>query len=464
MSDLSFADMGPGTSFFNRLCLKTHLDRRGGGSGPELKMTLNDGSGGRVAKKWQATKEENCVVMLSRFLLVSGRTDKGELTLTSVQATDEPEDISPFLSPLPSEHKNHALRFCELMKSVREPNLAALLRVIFDAKSDTWKRFKTASAAQTRHHAYRGGLLEHTVEVTEGCESACRVYPHLKRDLLITGALLHDIGKLDEMDHGLGLGEFTECGTLIGHVNSGAFLVQGAADQVPNFPCVLKQVLTNMILSHHGQAEWGAAKAPAFAEAFILHNCDNMSAKARECRGLVEAALPGQIAVKRGPGEYLYVGDYGLQEPMPPLKFVTKAEPEVNTSFGLARLPIMSVAAGFAGQSSEEVQDTREVVLPVGGADYLLRVVGESMIGAGILPSDLLFIKAQEECKDGEIVIANVASHGEVVKRLRRDLPNGGGGGRVWLDSENPAPEYQPIPVDEDTRIHGKVVGLLREF
>jgi SOS-response transcriptional repressor LexA len=302
----------------------------------------------------------------------------------------------------------------------------------------------------------------------------CRVLPYPRRDFLITCALLHDIGKLEEMHHGLDAGEFTGAGTLVGHTVSGAYLIGSAADTIESFPNNLKHGLMHMILSHHGSREWGAAETPSCGEAFILHGCDRMSAASHGWRKAAEKAAPGQYSVRVGLGEYYYVGDLGLQEPppsiaAPPLpvatrSFFTYPQPEVVRSFVTTCLPVRGmVAAGSPDQSSEEDQETREVTIQRGSADYLLEVVGDSMADAGIDAGDLLFIKCQTVPEDRDIVVAYVDHAGDVVKRFYRDSPTDGGGGCAWLMSENKAQNYPPLVVDSETVLRGKVVGVLKK-
>lgn len=478
MKDTLIADLKPGDRFHNLIAARSGVEWKEAANGPFLAMTLSDCSGRRSARKFQATLHEREMVFASQFVCVSGAVEagqySGQLKIDAVRAWDTPVNMNDFLPPRPHDYKKQQLRFACLVKSVQEPNLGRLLRLVFDAQQPTWKQFCNAFAAKSIHHAYGGGLLEHSAEVAELCDRACAVIPALRRDFLVTGALLHDIGKLDEMEHGLNAGEFTDAGTLEGHVILGAFRIRQAAESLVGFPANLKLALSHLILSHHGLPEFGAAKTPACAEAVVLAQCDMISARVHEFHQAAAPAAAGQIAVRltRTDGGRVYVGDLGLQEPPvkpvvvepvmaePALTFATnaRAEPELTTF--TTRFRVMGlVAAGAPEQSSEEDEETREAIAPVCGADYLLRVTGESIIGAGILDGDLVFVKTQETAADGDIVIAHLAASGQIVKRLRRSGADG-----VWLDSENPSPHYAPIPFTEDTRIQGKVVGLLRDF
>lgn len=482
MKETFIADLKPGDKFNGLIVARSGVELKDAANGPFLALTLSDCTGRRSARKFQATPREQEMVCASQFLCVSGTVEggqySGQLKLDAVHSSGRPADMDLFLPPPPANHREQKQRFAGLMKSVQEPSLHRLLRVIFDAQGPTWSDFCNAFAAKGIHHAYRGGLLEHSAEVAELCDGACNVMPTLRRDFLVTGALLHDIGKLDEMEHGLNAGEFTDSGTLEGHVVSGAFRIRQAAESLSGFPVNLKHALTHLVLSHHNLPEHGAAKAPACAEAFVLAQCDMTSARVHEFHKAAATAAGGQIAVRLGRtnGGCVYVGDLGLQEPTtktaavepltaePALTFATNARVEPELTTFTTRFRVMGlVAAGAPEQSSEEDEETREAIPPVCGADYLLRVTGESMIGAGIMDGDLLFVKSQEIAADGDIVIAHLAASGQIVKRLR--CPGGDAQiGRAWLDSENPSPEYPPIPFNEDTRIQGRVVGLLRDF
>lgn len=475
------AELGAEETFTDLLVLRSKIcAKTTNGKEPKLKFSIFDGSKECKAKIWKATDSEIQEIMQSDFLLVSGRTDKlnpdfpDGVTIEVYETAQIPDDLEPFLSPFPDNHKVNQKRFSSLLQSIQDTNLNCLLRDIFNTQSTTWKEFKSASAAQFRHHAYRGGLLEHSVEVAELCDSSCCVLTHLRRDFLVTCALLHDIGKLEEMNHDLAAGEFTEEGTLVGHTVSGAHLIGSAADKIAGFPRKLKWGLMHMVLSHHGSPDWGAAQSPVCAEAFVLHECDNMSAKAHHYHKVFSAALPGQFSVKVATNEYYYVGDFGLQQaetkavtnqPVPVFVIQPKQQ-EMVSSFTTIRIPIKAlVAAGSPEQGSiEEDEESRDVVPPACGADYLVRVTGDSMADEGILESDLLFVKEIETPKDGDIVIAHLGASGEVVKRFRYDPTKTDIHEKKWLESENSRKNYPNLPIDNDTRIRGKVVGLLRDF
>ena len=217
---------------------------------------------------------------------------RGDFKLSHIAAHPEPDDgdLTPFLTPLSGDHAAHRGRFLDLIRSVKNPFLRALLKAVFDGQGELWPRFEVAPAARAMHHAHRGGLLEHCGEVALLCDRVASVLPHLDRDLLVTCALLHDIGKLEEMESDLAAGEYTPAGQLVGHIVLGTCLVASAAEQIPGFPAQLKHEVMHLILSHHGEPEWGAARRPMCAEALILSQCDNLSAKIAQCHNCAQGS------------------------------------------------------------------------------------------------------------------------------------------------------------------------------
>ena len=255
-----------------------------------LYFRLRDASG-ETQGKWFSPTLAARELENAALVQISGRVDdhesfRGELKIDALVPIFEiPADLTPFQTPLPQNHKAHLSRFQDLIRSIQNPHLKALLRELFAPESEIWKQFQHAPAAKSMHHNYRGGLLEHSGEVATMCDRICATMAHLNRDLLVCAALLHDIGKLEEMRADLCAGEYTPAGHLVGHIVLGACTVSCLADTLPNFPVCLKHELMHLILSHHGRTEWGAAKTPMCAEAVILSSCDLMSAKIAQIRG-----------------------------------------------------------------------------------------------------------------------------------------------------------------------------------
>ena len=182
---------------------------------------------------------------------------------------------------LPVSKKNIDEMYKELLGLIgRTENeyLKKLLESFFVEDEAFIRAFRTSSAAKTVHHGFVGGLLEHTLSVAKLCEYFCKTYPILKRDLLITAALCHDIGKTKELSL-FPENDYTDDGQLLGHIVMGAEMVGEKARQIPGFPPVLEAELKHCILAHHGEYEYGSPKKPALIEAAALNLADNADAK-----------------------------------------------------------------------------------------------------------------------------------------------------------------------------------------
>ncbi len=164
-----------------------------------------------------------------------------------------------------------------LVSSVENPYLSQLLHRFFDDK-DFEKRFKFHSAAKSVHHGFVGGLLEHSLSVAKNCDFFSKQYPVLNRDLLITSALFHDIGKLKELST-FPENDYTDAGQLLGHIMIGAEWIGEEIRNIDGFPVVLANELKHCILAHHGELEYGSPKKPALIEALALSFADNIDAK-----------------------------------------------------------------------------------------------------------------------------------------------------------------------------------------
>lgn len=194
----------------------------------------------------------------------------------------EPKDY------LPTTEKDVEEMYAEMMdyiKSVKNPYLSQLLHKFFDNEKFA-EAFKFHSAAKSVHHGFVGGLLEHTVSVTRNCNYFAQNYPILNRDLLLTAAMFHDIGKLKELST-FPANDYTDAGQLLGHIMIGAEWVGEAIRTIDGFPHVLANELKHCILAHHGELEYGSPKKPALVEALALSFADNLDAKMETVRELL---------------------------------------------------------------------------------------------------------------------------------------------------------------------------------
>ena len=193
---------------------------------------------------------------------------------------------------LPVSDKDIDEMYQEMMgyiASVKNPYLSRLLHMFFD-DADFAKAFKFHSAAKSVHHGFVGGLLEHTVSVTRNCNYFAQNYPFLNRDLLLTAAMFHDIGKLKELST-FPANDYTDAGQLLGHIMIGAEWIGEKIREIDGFPEVLANELKHCILAHHGELEYGSPKKPALVEALALSFADNLDAKMETVREVL-AGVP----------------------------------------------------------------------------------------------------------------------------------------------------------------------------
>ena len=182
---------------------------------------------------------------------------------------------------LPVSSKNTETMMKELLgyiDSIQNAHLKELLQAFFIKDTEFAKAFSRSSAAKTVHHAFMGGLLEHTLNVTKLCDYYCGQYPLLKRDLLISAAICHDIGKTRELS-AFPQNDYTDEGQFLGHIIIGTEMVGEKIREIKDFPNVLVSELKHCILSHHGEYEFGSPKKPAIMEAVALNFADNTDAK-----------------------------------------------------------------------------------------------------------------------------------------------------------------------------------------
>ena len=193
------------------------------------------------------------------------------------KVTESDYNIEDFIAVCDKDIDDMFKQFMAHVDSVNNTHLNKLLHSFFDDESFV-KIYKHASAAMYMHQAYIGGLLDHTLNVTEICSKVCELYPVLDRDLLITGALLHDIGKVKEFEMSTNI-RHSEQGMLIGHIVLGSEMLHDKIKKIPDFPELLKLKIVHMLLAHHGTGEFGSPKKPMLPEAEVLYCADDMDSK-----------------------------------------------------------------------------------------------------------------------------------------------------------------------------------------
>ncbi len=257
---------------------------------PYLSLTLTDRTGDLDAKMWDNVPEVMETFERDCFLKVKGMVqlfqNKPQLTIYRLQLHAESEiDIADFL---PASKRDRDQMFAELqgwIASLANPHLKALLETIF-ADEAIALAYRTAPAAKSIHHGWIGGLIEHVLSLCQLAKVTAAHYPDIDFDLLLTGVILHDIGKVYELTYSRSLG-YSTAGQLIGHINIGVRMVEDALRKLPGFPPLLRDLVEHMILSHHGSLEFGSPRLPMFLEAMLLHQIDNLDSKMEAMRAHV---------------------------------------------------------------------------------------------------------------------------------------------------------------------------------
>ncbi len=191
---------------------------------------------------------------------------------------------------LPVSKKNIDEMYAQLLQfaaGIKNPYLRKLLEDFFEKDERFAQSFRQSSAAKTVHHGFVGGLLEHTLSVTRLCDYYCTAYPILNRDLLLSAAMLHDIGKTRELSL-FPENDYTDDGQLLGHIVIGAEMIGRKIEAIEGFPDTLAAELKHCILAHHGEYEFGSPKKPAIIEAAALNFADNTDAKLETFTELLE--------------------------------------------------------------------------------------------------------------------------------------------------------------------------------
>jgi 3'-5' exoribonuclease len=250
---------------------------------PFLKLQLGDASGRVEAVVWDGVEEiagcasPGTVVRVAGLYAVDARYG-GCLTVRGLRAAERAEYQPADLAEAPPvAYEKMAAGLEELVSTVQQPHLRELLRRLLDPGTDTGRRWHEAPAAKHYHQAYRHGLLEHCLSVAQGVNAlAAGPFPGIDRDLAVTGALLHDIGKVEAYSALNGSIELTDAGKLHGEIPLGYFIVRSQIDGIDGFPPETAQALLHIILSHHGKLEHGSPVVPCTREATLVHMIDNL--------------------------------------------------------------------------------------------------------------------------------------------------------------------------------------------
>jgi len=256
-----------------------------------LSLTLSDRTGHIQANMWDNVSDALNAFEQDDFVKVKGMVQKyngrWQITIHKLRKlADNEVDFADYLPKTPKDIDQLWRTVGEFVESFENPWLKRLLQD-FMADESIATAYKTAPAAKTLHHAYVGGLLDHVVSLFTVCDLAVRNYPMVNRDLLLTGAFLHDIGKIHELTYQRSISYSTE-GQLLGHMIIELEMLHRKIASIAGFPDELKILIEHLIISHHGQYEFGSPKLPMFPEALMLHYLDDLDSKMESMRAQFE--------------------------------------------------------------------------------------------------------------------------------------------------------------------------------
>jgi 3'-5' exoribonuclease len=303
---------------------------------PYLTLHLADKTGEVEAKMWDNVAEVMDTFDRDDFVKVKGLVqvyqNRSQFTIHRVRRVEEDEiELADFF---PCSERDPEEMYAELrgiISGLQNQHLRALLESVF-ADAPTAALYKMAPAAKTIHHACRGGLIEHVLSMCTLARFTAAHYKNIDLELLLTGVILHDIGKIEELTYARSFG-YSAAGQLLGHIVLGLRLLGGKFDKLPNFPPKLRMLVEHLIISHHGELEYGSPKTPEFAEAVLLHHLDNMDSKMETVRNALQRdkSVEGEFTSWVAPLErVLLKKDRFLQEtPVPvPVAARTEVKPE----------------------------------------------------------------------------------------------------------------------------------------
>lgn len=303
-------ELRPGAPLRGVYLVRNNRESKDKNGNPYFSLTLQDKTGQADAKIWnidqgiESYQEGDLVAVEGETTEYKGKLQLKITRLRKVNA--EEADLSDFYPESPRDKSEMMKELETMIKATRHKGLHALLRAIFYDR-ELLKKYSLHSAAQSVHHAFIRGLLHHSLNVAKLCESFVTIYPELNRDLMVTAALLHDIGKMEELSP-FPSNEFTDAGNLLGHIPLGILFVERKVEEVNHsyrsqkgleddlISEVTKNELLHCILSHHGKLEFGSPVVPKLREALALSFADNLDSKMeifREVMETMQGSQPG---------------------------------------------------------------------------------------------------------------------------------------------------------------------------
>jgi 3'-5' exoribonuclease len=281
-----------------------------------LRVSLADRSGQVVAIVRDPASDLGDVCRPGRPVRVAGRYERHARfgPQIAVRALGEPApgsyDLAALVDGAPRSADQMEADLRELVATIQDPHLRALLDRVLGEHTETWRRYRSAPAAKHYHQAYVHGLLEHSVSVAQGVHALAARFPGIDHDVAVTGALLHDIGKLEAYTSEPACIDLTDAGRLQGEIPLGYYRIRREIEDLPGFPADTAQAVLHIILSHHGSLEHGSPVVPCTREATLVHHIDNLGGRLGSFDRLEKGLQPGEswTPFDRGIGSSAYFG------------------------------------------------------------------------------------------------------------------------------------------------------------
>src|SRR3954467_109147 len=287
-----------------------------------LRLALGDRTGEVVAIARDGVAELQDLRRIGRPVRVAGRYECHARwgPQISVRALGEPEpgsfDFGDLVDGPPRSALQMEADLRELLATIQQPHLRTLLDRILGEHTESWRRYRTAPAAKHYHQAYIHGLLEHSLSVAQGVHALAARFPGIDHDVAVTGALLHDIGKLEAYTSDPACIDLTDAGRLQGEIPLGYYRIRREIEELPGFPPETAQAVLHIVLSHHGSLEHGSPVVPCTREATLVHHIDNLGGRLGSFDRLEKGLSAGErwTAFDRGIGSSAYFGDVVAEE------------------------------------------------------------------------------------------------------------------------------------------------------
>jgi 3'-5' exoribonuclease len=316
VSNVLVRDLQDGQDIDLVLLVRAVEVRRKRDGGAFLRLSLGDRSGQVTAMVWDAVAELQELCVAGRPVRVAGRFELharwgAQIAIRALAApAAETFEMSDLVDGPPRAAATMESDLRALEATVQDPHLRALLDRVLGEHTETWERYRRAPAAKHYHQAYPHGLLEHSLSVAQGVSAMASTFPGIDRDVAVTGALLHDIGKLEAYTADPACIDLTDAGRLQGEIPLGYFRIRREIEELPGFPPATAQAVLHIILAHHGSLEHGSPVVPCTREATLVHMIDNLGGRLGSFDRLEKGLPPGQAwtSFDRGIGGSAYFG------------------------------------------------------------------------------------------------------------------------------------------------------------